>query len=226
MEMSIAGRIASTSERDRRMSIGIERVSSSEGAKSFSPPWWKRLTMFFIGKVSRFFLLLIIFGLSGASNASAQQYMLEIVTAIRNVSPLSFEVGEKSRQKITINFANSSMKTEFTTGTTSVVGIDLSSVRNDFHISGQSFVGNIASVTATGETASGVRIMPNINYTFTLKINKAQSKVWLSGCHNEFPSYTVIVNGKQVYDRTQTGTAVIGLLGTCDIVVNVDAAQI
>ena len=68
--------------------------------------------------------------------------------------------------------------------------------------------------------------MPNINYTFTLKINKAQSKVWLSGCRTEFPSYTVIVNGKTVYDRNQTGTAVLGLLGACDILLNVDAAQI
>jgi hypothetical protein len=208
------------------MSISIERMTSVEAAIVFDRPWRKWLKTISSGRVYRLFLLLVVFGLSGASDASAQQYVIEIVTAIRNVSPLSFEVGEKSRQKITINYANSSMKTEFTTGTTSVAAIDLSSVRNDFHISGQSFTGNIASVMATGETASGVRIMPNINYTFTIKINKAQSKVWLSGCHNEFPSYTVIVNGKQVYDRTQTGTAVIGLLGTCDIVVNVDATEI
>jgi hypothetical protein len=202
------------------MSIDIET------AISFGWPWRKWLTTISCGKVYRLFVLPVVFALSGPSETSAQQYLVEIVTAIRNVSPLSFEVGEKSRQKITINYADSSMKTQFTTGTTSVVGIDLSSVRNDFHISGQGFAGNVASVTATGETASGARIMPNINYTFTLKINKAQSKAWLSGCHNEFPSYTVMVNGKQVYDRTQTGTAVIGLLGTCDIVVNVDAAQI
>jgi hypothetical protein len=208
------------------MSIAVERMASGETASIFGQRWRKWLTAIICGKACRLFLLPVAFALSVPADASAQQYVVEIVTAIRNVSPLSFEVGEKSRQKITINYADSSMKTEFTTGITSVVGIDLSSVRNDFHISAQSFAGNIASVTATGETASGVRIMPNINYTFTLKVNKAQSKAWLSGCHNEFPSYTVMVNGKQVYDRTQTGTAVIGLLGTCDIVVNIDAAQI
>ncbi|AWM06104.1 hypothetical protein [Bradyrhizobium symbiodeficiens] len=98
----------------------------------------------------------------------------------------------------------------------------MSSIRNSFKISGQSFSGNLAAVTAKGETASGVEIMPNINYGFTIRINKAQSKAWVSGCHNEFPSYTVLVNGKTIYDRTQTGTALIGLIGECDIVVNVD----
>jgi hypothetical protein len=174
------------------------------------------------GRACSLLLWAIALGLFGTAEAHAQQYIVEIVTAIRNVSVLSAQVGEKSRQKITIDYGNSTMTSSYTTGTTHVVGIDLSSIRNDFKISGQSFSGNIAAVTAKGETASGVVIMPNINYGFTIRINKAQSKAWVSGCHNEFPSYTVLVNGKIVYDRVQTGTALIGLIGECDILVNVD----
>ncbi|WP_148667304.1 hypothetical protein [Bradyrhizobium symbiodeficiens] len=47
----------------------------------------------------------------GIADAHAQQYLVEIVTAIRNVGPLSF--GEKSRQKVTINYANSTVKSEY-----------------------------------------------------------------------------------------------------------------
>jgi hypothetical protein len=135
------------------------------------------------GQSCRLLLSAVALGFFGIADAHAQQDVVEIVTAIRNISPLSFEVGEKSRQKVTINYANSTVKSEYTTGTTNVVGIDVSSIRNSFKISGQNFSGNLAAVTAKGETASGVGIMPNINYGFSIRINKPQSKAWVSGCH-------------------------------------------
>lgn len=151
-----------------------------------------------------------------------ETHVIEIITEIRNVSVLSFQVGEKSRQRVEMNVTNGDVKTSFDTGKTSIVGFDVASIRNDFKVSGVSLAGGILSLTATGQTASRVGILPDIDYTFAFKLNKSKRELWVSGCHNEFPSYRILVDGKTLYDREQTGTALIGLLGKCDIVVNVD----
>jgi hypothetical protein len=56
-----------------------------------------------------------------------------------------------------------------------------------------------------------------------MRVNKAQRKVWISGTHNEYPSYTVKVDGKVVYDRRQSGNPATGLLDSLnDVSVGVE----
>jgi len=168
----------------------------------------------------------LLFGPLIFGPAQAQVFTIEIITEIRDISRFAFQVGEKSRQKIVMDFSKVSTQSVFDTGKTSILGFDFDSIRNDFKISGQNFSGDRGTVTAKGQTASRVTVFPDIDYQFTFIINKAQMKIWISGCHNEYPSYTIVVNGKKQYDRLQTGTAFVGLIGKCDIVVNKDASQI
>jgi hypothetical protein len=151
---------------------------------------------------------------------SKDLFKIEVVTDIRNVSVFSFEVGEKSRQIVALDYSSSKANSKFDTGHTSIAGFDFDSIRNDFKISGVKFDGNIAGFKVTGQTASRIGILPDIDYSFDFKINKNQSKIWISGCHNEYPSYRILVDDQQVYDREQTGTVVFGLLGKCDILVS------
>ncbi|RWX13629.1 hypothetical protein EHI42_19740 [Rhizobium hidalgonense] len=153
---------------------------------------------------------------------ASEIYSIEIITEIRAVSPFTFEVGVKSDQLITIDASTKTVKSSFETGKTTILGVDLKSVRDDFKISEETFSSGVIKFTATGQTASRVGVLPDIDYTFTIKIDTSKKKIWLSGCHNEYPSYSVTANGVLIYDRTQTGTALIGLLGECDIKVSDD----
>jgi hypothetical protein len=158
-------------------------------------------------------LLLFLF----THTTSAGQVVVEIITEIRPISVLTFQEGEKSRQRLTFDFDSQSVSGDVETGHTTIAGFDLQSVRNAFTVTGQSFSNGEGAATAKGQTASYVRVMPDIDYEFTVRVNESERKIWVSGCHNEYPSYRILVNGTQVYDREQTGGALLGLLGTCDI---------
>ena len=159
------------------------------------------------------------------SRANAEQVVVEIITEIREVSPLSFQVGVKSHQTILLDKSTNTATAKVTTGTTSIAGYEFDSIRNHFSIGEAQFTGNLISVTAKGQTASAVGIMPDIDYQLTVRLNHLQSKAWISGCHNEYPSYRILINGNAVYDREQTGAALTGLYGSCDILVVEDGAS-
>lgn len=157
--------------------------------------------------------------------ARAEVIEVVFVTEIRNVSLGSFQVGEKSRQVITVDTDARTMIQEFSTGVTNV-GIDLPSVRDDFEIKSKSFSSDEASFSVVGTTGSFVSFFGDIDYQFSVVLKEKSKTVEFSGCHNEYPSYSIIVDGKVVYDRVQSGAVLAGaLLGDCDISVSLTSAS-
>lgn len=149
-----------------------------------------------------------------AGKASAEPINVVIETRIRETS-LSFQPGMKSRQTLTINFDSKEITNQFETGITTLVGADLKSVRDNFLVESIQFAGRVVAFRATGQTASGVAIVPNINYTLNITVDNFAEELVLSGCHDGYPSYTVSVAGKIVYDFQQEFLG--ALFGECDI---------
>ena len=155
-------------------------------------------------------------------NASeAQQVEVVFVTEIRNASLVSFQVGEKSRQSVTLDFIAETATQKFSTGVTNV-GIDLPSVRDSFKLVPRSFDGGKTSFSVSGTTGSFLSFFGDIDYQFDVLLNTSSQTLKISGCHNEYPSYYITVDGRTVYDREQSGAVLAGaLLGDCDIDVSI-----
>jgi hypothetical protein len=152
--------------------------------------------------------------------AVAQVVTIEIITEIR---PSHMQAGEKSRQAISINLATNKASAEVTTGVTEVVpGWSWGSVRDKFELKTVTFGNPQIRFTAQGQTASAVLFMPDIDYKFSVILNRVQKKVWISGCHNKFPSYRILINGAVIYDHQQIGNAFTGLVGICDTITSVE----
>lgn len=139
-----------------------------------------------------------------------------IVVETRIFSP-DPQAGMKSRQKITVNTASCSAKSDFETGTTSLAGFQLESVRNQFKVRDVKCLNGKITLGLSGETASGVYFMPNINYDFTITL---ASENHIKGCHDGYPGYTVSVDGNEIYSFRHKPIELIKLLGTCDIKVD------
>ncbi|WP_158673421.1 hypothetical protein [Bosea sp. FBZP-16] len=154
--------------------------------------------------------------LMGVQPACGQVLKLEIITEIR---PPHVQAGEKSRQAISIDLANSRASSTVSTGVTQVVpGWDWGSVRDKFELKNVTFGSPRITFIAKGQTASPVLFMPDIDYQFSVILNRVQKKIWISGCHNRFPSYRILINGASLYDQNQVGNAFTGLIGVCDTI--------
>jgi len=150
-----------------------------------------------------------------------------IETRILDFDPVS---GMKSTQRIAV-FAdrdNQSMRVNstFTTGTT----FGIPAVRNRFSVANVSYdlsEGKL-SFLATGQTASGVLVMPDIDYSFQLSFDGSnhQNKWTLQGCHDGYPAYKVwlenAVSGEttELYEFIHRPIQLLNLLGNCDILLN------
>jgi hypothetical protein len=129
--------------------------------------------------------------------------IIEIETAIRPISCLSFQAGQKSFHRITVSFAKRDINSEVTTGHTKLLGLKLRSIRDDFEVTNQGFTsdGSHAFLDVRGQTASMAVGIVAINYAF--KIQLTQNSISFSGAHDGYPSYNIAVNGKSVYDHVQ-----------------------
>ena len=141
---------------------------------------------------------------------------IDIETAIRRLSWATPQVGQKSLQRITVDFTARTVTSSFMTGKTSVLFQDLSSARDSFKLIAPRFnsTGG-AFFEVRGQTASGVRFMPDIDYAFSFEASPHE--VTFSGAHDGYPSYKIDVGGKPAYDYVQVNMR--QLLGTADIVV-------
>lgn len=102
------------------------------------------------------------------------------------------QAGVKSEQTLTVNFSRRMVTSSFRTGTTSVGPITLSSVRNKFSVHDVVFQGSNVSFGVIGQTASGVLIMPNINYQMHFEVRSTGSGS-VQGTHDGYPAYFVRV---------------------------------
>jgi hypothetical protein len=127
---------------------------------------------------------------------------IEIETAIRKASWATVQVGRKSLQRLTIDFDRKTVANQFLTGTTKILWLELGSIRDNFQLTNPRFNNQgTAYFAVSGETASGVHIMPNINYHFDFEVSP--NKIKFSGAHDGYPSYNIAVNGRSIYDYPQ-----------------------
>lgn len=154
-------------------------------------------------------VLLSTFGVGSNAYANDSKILLEITTEIR---PDDAQAGVKSHQTIAIDPVKKTATSTFETGKTNLKLTEINSIRDGFSLPQKDFSGGLIHVQAKGETASGIGVLGSIDYHLTMRINASKRKVWISGSHNKYPSYTVKIDGKVVYDRQQTGSPVLGLI--------------
>ncbi|MFJ2549922.1 hypothetical protein ACIOVF_26130 [Pseudomonas sp. NPDC087612] len=146
---------------------------------------------------------------------------IEVVTAIRDVGGAA-QVGEKSRHVLTLDCENRTFSAASpTTGKTTIYGWSLDSTRNAFTATLDDASGDVFAISTSGQTASGVRFMPDIDYRFRLTIDAQRKQIRIQGAHDGFPSYTLLLNGKAIYDYQQSPflQSVPKLFGTGDVTV-------
>lgn len=155
--------------------------------------------------------------------------MAEVARIVIETRILSFDPfpGMKSSHTVILRKADDKIifSDSYETGTTDFFGIKLSSIRNNFKFSNTSY--NLdqdrAGFKVTGETASGVGIVPNINYSFDVQL--IGERLYLKGCHDGYPAYivTLIIPGESpliVYNFKHKPMEVLNLFGNCDTIVD------
>jgi hypothetical protein len=154
-------------------------------------------------------------GTTGAIAADDPPSVREVVitTAILDPDP---QAGMKSTQRIFVDFEHHMVRSEYETGTTEFFGVVLSSVRDHFRIENVSFAGDEVRFRAVGETASGVRVLPNINYRFDIRMNRDATEGDVTGCHDGYPSYEVRFGHTLIYWFKHKPIRLLNLFGECD----------
>lgn len=145
---------------------------------------------------------------------SSQEGLVE--TRILDFDP---QAGVKSQHFYYVDFANQTVTGSFVTGATTislgVVEFEVSSIRDNFRVSSVLFVDGAVSFTLEGTTASGIAIMPDIDYRFEFTVSESGS-VSVRGCHDAYPAYLIQHKGNTVYSFRHESLDLIKLFGTCD----------
>ena len=162
---------------------------------------------------------LIILALSTiGTHADAAEHVVEVITRIDPGDPVP---GMKSKHKIAVDFKKKTLhRVQVETGTT----IGISSTRDKFSeiVMGWNACGrggvpsNCVKLQLKGQTASGVRVIPNIDYNFSIYVTHDGLSA-IRGCHDGYPTYLVKVNGKVLYHFKHKPIRILKLWGDCDI---------
>jgi len=125
---------------------------------------------------------------------------MSILTIVIRTEILSFDpqAGMKSEQNIQVDFSRSTVRTSFVTGKTAVGPLRLNSIRDSFKVSRVVFSPSGVNFAVQGQTATGVTILPAINYEMAFELN-ASGQGNVSGKHDGYPAYFVRVLGRPVY---------------------------
>lgn len=138
------------------------------------------------------------------------------------ILPPDRQAGMKSVQSLNVDFEGKAVDHgTFRTGATTIArNLELASIRNMFSVTNISSNENTAKFTVVGQTASGVGFMPSIDYSFTVSVERGGQATLLAACHNKYPAYKVIVNGRTLYDFRHTPhdmkAVYKALYGKCD----------
>lgn len=135
---------------------------------------------------------------------------IEIKTLIQSPDPVS---GMKSTQTVKVNFGTKKITQSYKTGNT----YGISSVRNDFKVSSVRFNLDKATFTVTGQTASGVQVMPDIDYELDFEVQEDGRTTITSGCHDGYPAYVVKSQGRNLYSFNHKPIRLYKLFGDCDV---------
>ncbi|MDR7099361.1 hypothetical protein J2X04_001708 [Lysobacter niabensis] len=149
---------------------------------------------------------------------------VEVVTTIRNVKG-AIETGEKSRHVMTLNPASGLVTERVLLGTTDLLIYKMEAIRSKFTATSSYENDDRYRIRARGSTASGVGVFPSIDYDLAFGIDLVGRTIEITGTHDGFPSYSVLVNGKTVYDFVQGHMLKSWplLYGTSDVTVQKEA---
>lgn len=141
-----------------------------------------------------------------------------MVTFVIKTEILSFDPqpGMKSQQTLNINFSEQRVHSSFVTGQTHVGPISLDSVRNSFTVSDARFAGTSVTFNVVGQTATGVRVLPNIDYSMQFAVN-ADGSGEISGAHDGYPAYSVKQGTQVIYQYNHKSMELWRLAGTSDV---------
>lgn len=153
-----------------------------------------------------------------ASDVHANENM-SVVQIETRILPFDPQPGIKSLQTLSVDWPSKSINSEFQTGVTTFFGITLASVRDNFTVSEAVFSGDNVRVRATGETASGVRFLPSIDYDLVIEISRGAAEGRVTGCHDGYPAYFVRVDGSEVYRFEHRPVRLHALFGTCGVII-------
>lgn len=158
------------------------------------------------------FALLYCITLASAQSDTSPGRNVKVVieTEILPFDPVS---GVKSRQTVIVDVPGKKASQEWTTGTT----YGIPSARDKFELDTTHFTGTGGSFHVTGETASGVRVMPNINYDFTVEVSTNGSARLIYGCHDGYPAYKITVDGRELYKFEHESVRLDRLYGECSV---------
>ncbi|MFZ7094469.1 DUF3238 domain-containing protein [Primorskyibacter sp. 2E233] len=155
-----------------------------------------------------------------ANAQSSQEGLVE--SRILDFDP---QTGVKSQHFYFVNFSDETVTSSFSTGTSKinlgVIEFEVSSIRDNFKVSSVLFTDDVVTFTLEGTTASGVAVMPDIDYRFDFTVAKS-GQVSVSGCHDGYPAYLIQHQGKNLYRFEHASMGLIKLFGTCDQEVRVD----
>ncbi|MET4726698.1 hypothetical protein ABIE09_000469 [Lysobacter enzymogenes] len=138
----------------------------------------------------------------GRSAGYDRPLTIEVVTAIRAVKR-AFGTGEKSRHVLTLNPAAGLVTERVLLGATDLLLFQLEAIRSKFAATSAYENDQRYRIRARGSTASGVGLMPSIDYDLVFVLDLARRSIEIDGTHDGFPSYSVLVNGRKVYDFEQ-----------------------
>ena len=132
------------------------------------------------------------------------------------ILPFDPQPGMKSEQTFEVDFTSRTVRSSFRTGHTHIGPITLSSARNKFSVSSVVFSSAGAVFTATGSTASGVLVLPNIDYSVRFQVTPAGTG-WIEGEHDGYPAYTVLKGATIIYKYSHKPMQIWKLAGISDI---------
>ena len=115
------------------------------------------------------------------------------------ILPFDPQPGMKSEQTLEVDFASRTVRSSFRTGHTHIGPVTLGAARSKFSVSTVMFSPAGVTFTAVGTTASGVLVLPNIDYSIRFQVVPA-GPGWIEGKHDGYPAYKVFKGPNLVYD--------------------------
>lgn len=126
------------------------------------------------------------------SIGAAKEMTIRVVTEIEAPSD---QAGVKSSHEVVVDTDKMSIvRDAWNTGTTDIGPISLDAARPDFSISNASNDRNSLKFRMNGQVASGIRVLPDIDYELDITINR-NGTIEIRGRHDAYPSYYVDVQG-------------------------------
>jgi len=161
------------------------------------------------------FLTTTVSGCAVAPNSGGSESIwFSVVTVIR---PPHDQAGVKSQQSVRIDPATGQLiSAVYSTGVTHLPGLPLPSIRDGFTATSAPTPAGF-KVSLSGETATGVHFLPNINYDVQIYYNRTTGIATPRGTHDGYPSYEIRHGDTVIYDFQQENT--YQLAGSGDIVV-------